>query len=111
MSRAGGGLVGPRNVGLPKSTTTLADYESEAIRITDWALLLIPGLLQTMDYSRAWMLADGIDPASIELRLTARLRRQHILTGDVKYVAFIGESALRTPVGGGASSAKQLATR
>ncbi|WP_281356555.1 helix-turn-helix domain-containing protein [Amycolatopsis anabasis] len=96
--------------GLPKESATLADYESEAIRITNWAPLLIPGLLQTLDYSRAWMLADGIAPSGVELRLTARLRRQHILTtGKVRYVAFIGEPALYTPVGDAAISASQLA--
>ncbi|WP_216213304.1 helix-turn-helix domain-containing protein [Amycolatopsis aidingensis] len=96
--------------GLPKESAILAEYESQADRITDWAPLLIPGLLQTMDYSRAWLLSVGADPATVELLLTARLRRQQILHGDVRYVAFVGESALRTPVGDAATSARQLAT-
>ncbi|SFQ71674.1 hypothetical protein SAMN05421810_11473 [Amycolatopsis arida] len=86
--------------GLPADTSSLADYESEAKRITNWAPLMIPGLLQTMEYGRTWMLADGLDPEDVEVRLTARLRRQHILTGDVQYAAFIGEPALHAEVGG-----------
>lgn len=95
--------------GLPKESLTLAEYESQAVRITNWAPLHIPGLLQTMDYARSWLLATGTDPAGAELRLTARLRRQQILNTELKYVAFIGESALGTPVGDPATSAKQLA--
>lgn len=95
--------------GLPKESVTLAEYESQATGITDWAPLLIPGLLQTMDYARAWMLVTGTDSGGAELRLTARLRRQQILNTDLNYVAFIGEPALRTPVGDAATSAKQLA--
>jgi transcriptional regulator with XRE-family HTH domain len=81
--------------GLTQESATLADYEERAHRITSWAPLLVPGLLQTMNYSRAYMLDDGIAPSEVEGRLTARLRRQHRLTRqDVKYVAFIGEPAL-----------------
>jgi transcriptional regulator with XRE-family HTH domain len=95
--------------GLPKESATLAEYESEATRIIDWAPLLIPGLLQTMDYSRAWLLATGTDPGGVELRLTARLRRQQLLNTPTKYVAFLGEAALLTSVGNPSVSAAQLA--
>ncbi|MBP2323444.1 transcriptional regulator with XRE-family HTH domain [Kibdelosporangium banguiense] len=81
--------------GLTQESATLADYEERARRITSWAPLLIPGLLQTMSYSRAYMLDDGIAPSEVEGRLTTRLRRQHRLTrSDVQYVAIIGEPAL-----------------
>jgi transcriptional regulator with XRE-family HTH domain len=95
--------------GLPKESLTLAEYEADAAQITNWAPLLIPGLLQTMDYARAWLIATGTDPGGAELRLTARLRRQQILNTGLKYTAFIGEPALRTPVGDAATSARQLA--
>jgi Domain of unknown function (DUF5753) len=62
---------------------------------TDWAPLLIPGLLQTMEYARSFMLDDGIAPNEVESRLTARLRRQYRLRrDDVEYTALIGEPAL-----------------
>lgn len=80
--------------GLTQESATLADYEERAFRITSWAPLLIPGLLQTMAYSRAYMLDDGILPSDVEGRLTTRLRRQHRLTRpDVEYLAIIGEPA------------------
>lgn len=95
--------------GLPKESATLAEYESEATSITNWAPLLVPGLLQTMDYSRAWLLATGTELGGVELRLTARLRRQQILNTSTKYVAFVGETALLTSVGNPSVSAAQLA--
>jgi transcriptional regulator with XRE-family HTH domain len=81
--------------GMTQESSTLADYESRAVRITDWAPLLVPGLLQTEDYARSFMLDDGISPTEVEARWTARLRRQHRLTrDDLRYVALIGEPAL-----------------
>ncbi|MGQ0837083.1 DUF5753 domain-containing protein [Actinokineospora sp.] len=81
--------------GMTQESATLVDYEDRAARITDWSPLLVPGLLQTLDYARSFMLDDGISPDEVESRLTARLRRKHRLTrGDVEYVALLGESAL-----------------
>lgn len=81
--------------GVTRESALLADYEEHATRITSWAPLLIPGLLQTMDYSRSFMLEDGLERAQVEARLTARLRRQARLDRpDVEYLALIGESAL-----------------
>lgn len=97
------------NRGLPRSTTALASYEAEATRITDWAPLIMPGLLQTPDYAREWLLADGIEPEAAALRVDARMDRQRILSRQLRYTAFVGESALRTPVGGGETMARQLA--
>ncbi|WP_063713764.1 helix-turn-helix domain-containing protein [Amycolatopsis nigrescens] len=95
--------------GLPKETSVLADYESEASRLSNWEPLMVPGLLQTMEYARAFLLGTGADPAGTDLRLAARFRRQQILNSGVKYVAFLGESALHTPVGDSALMARQLA--
>lgn len=95
--------------GLPSDSGILADYESEAAKITHWAPLMIPGLLQTMDYSRAWMQADGIPDNDVEVRLTVRMRRQHVLVSEsVDYVAYLGEAALRTPVGSAPVMTRQL---
>lgn len=81
--------------GMTQESATLADYEEGASRITSWAPLLVPGLLQTLDLSRAFMLADGIPREQVEGRLTARLRRQARLNRrDVEYLALIGEPAL-----------------
>lgn len=94
--------------GLPQESGTLASYEAEASRITSWEPLLIPGLLQTLDYARAFMLADGLDESEMEPRLLARLRRQQVLRGQVTYTALIGEAALHAHVGGPEVMAAQL---
>lgn len=97
------------NKGLPRSTTALASYEAEATRITDWEPLIIPGLLQTAEYTRSWLLADGVERDGVHVRVTARTQRQRILRSRLQYNAFIGESAVRTPVGDCATMARQLA--
>lgn len=86
--------------GLPPESVTLASYEAEAARVVSWEPMLVPGLLQTMEYSRAFMLADGVALDQVELRLTARLRRQQVLRrAGIEYVGLIGEAALRSCVG------------
>jgi len=84
--------------GLPSESIALATYEAEAVRVTDWAPLLIPGLLQTMEYTRAFMLADRIPEADIGARLMARQHRQQILE-RVTYTAYLDEAVLRRSVG------------
>jgi transcriptional regulator with XRE-family HTH domain len=86
--------------GLPQEAGTLASFEAEATRMVNWDPLLIPGLLQTVDYAQAWMRKDGVPSSAIEPRLMARLRRQQVLRGDIEYIALIGEAALASPVGG-----------
>lgn len=81
--------------GVTQESATLIDYEDQAERITSWAPLLMPGLLQTTAYSRSYMMGDGVPSAQVEARLTARLRRQDRLSrGDVDYLAYVGEPAL-----------------
>jgi transcriptional regulator with XRE-family HTH domain len=94
--------------GVPQESATLASYEAEATRMVSWQPMLIPGLLQTMSYMKAFMRQDGIAPDQAEARAMARLRRQQVLRGKVEYVAFIGEFALGVPVGGPAVMTEQL---
>lgn len=91
---------GQLNVGVPGVNATLAqliDHERAAIRITDAAPLLIPGLLQTSDYARAIMAAES----DSELRVTLRSGRRDILTRQrqpVELLALIDSDALVRPV-------------
>jgi transcriptional regulator with XRE-family HTH domain len=85
--------------GLPADSVKLATYERDAIRITDWSPLLVPGLLQIMEYTRAFMLSDGIAEADVGSRLMARQRRQEILS-RVEYTAYIEEPVLSREIGG-----------
>jgi hypothetical protein len=93
--------------GVPPEVGALASYEAEAASLTDWSPLIVPGLLQTYGYARAFMLDYGVDLGNIELRWAARSRRQQVLT-TVEYTVLLGEHALRLPFGGGAVLAEQL---
>jgi transcriptional regulator with XRE-family HTH domain len=93
--------------GLPQDSVTLASHEADAVAITNWAPLLVPGLLQTMEYTRAYMLAGGLAQQDIGVRVMARQRRQEALT-RVKYTAYLAEGVLRQRIGGPATLAAQL---
>jgi transcriptional regulator with XRE-family HTH domain len=92
--------------GVPAEMGTLASYEADANSLTDWAVSLVPGLLQTEDYAMALMLSQDRPQEVAELRWVARRRRQKIL-GTVDYRAYISETALRTPFGGSDGHRKQ----
>jgi transcriptional regulator with XRE-family HTH domain len=87
--------------GVPDELGALASYESEAHAVTDWSVALIPGLLQTYEYAKAYLLGLGIAEDDVEMRWMARLRRQQVVP-KVEYTAFLGEAAVRTPFGGAA---------
>ena len=93
--------------GVPAEMGTLASYESDANSLTDWAVSLVPGLLQIEDYAMALMLSQDVPQDAAELRWVARRRRQKIV-GTVDYAAFISETALRTPFGGSENHRKQI---
>jgi transcriptional regulator with XRE-family HTH domain len=93
--------------GVPMDMGALASYESDAFRLTDWSVNLVPGLLQTYRYAVGLMRSGGVPADDIEARWMARLRRQQIL-GYLDYSAFIGEAALRTPFGGLEALREQL---
>ncbi len=93
--------------GVPDEMGTLASYAVDADSLTDWAVTLVPGLLQTEGYAMALMLSGGIERETAELRWVARRRRQQIL-GTVDYSAYISETALRTPFGGPEKHREQI---
>ncbi|MFR9731421.1 helix-turn-helix domain-containing protein [Saccharopolyspora sp. MS10] len=96
--------------GMPSALTALIDYERLATRITDVALALVPGLLQTPDYTRAVLSAGGIRDADLESRVALRLGRQGVLTRDepAQLLAYLDESVVHRPVGGNRVMADQL---
>jgi hypothetical protein len=93
--------------GVPAEMGTLASYEADATGLTDWAVTLVPGLLQIEDYATALWFSDDEPPDVAELRWLARRRRQKIL-GTVDYTAYLSETALRTPFGGSECHRKQI---
>lgn len=94
--------------GVPVTSVKLAEYETDARRVTDWAPLLIPGLLQTMEYTRAHLLGDEIPDSAVGSRLMARQRRQEQILSRAEYVAYIDEYVLRRRIGGPRVLARQL---
>jgi hypothetical protein len=93
--------------GVPAEMGTLASYEVDANSLTDWAVSVVPGLLQTEDYAMALMLSGDVPADIAELRWVARRRRQKIL-GTVDYGAYISETALRIPFGGPEGHRRQI---
>ena len=93
--------------GVPEEMGVLASYAADANSLTDWAVSLVPGLLQVEPYAMALMTSDGITGEDARLRWVARKRRQKIL-GNVDYTAFIHEAAVRIPFGGADAHREQL---
>lgn len=89
---------------LPKPTQTMVGLEQAATVIREFALALVPGLLQTSDYARTLMAT--LEPTTpievLENRVAARMIRQHVLTGvdPLTYEVILSEAVLRCPVGG-----------
>jgi transcriptional regulator with XRE-family HTH domain len=91
-------------VDMPEVTQTLASIEAGALEIRQFETMLIPGLLQTTDYTRAVISVSNpatVAPLDVERRLARRLTRQHILrrTEPPTFHVILDESILRRPVG------------
>jgi transcriptional regulator with XRE-family HTH domain len=87
-------------------------FENKAVRIHEWEMRGVPGLLQTEAYARAVIRAGKPDDAddAVERAVSARLERQEVLTGDdaPKIWEVLHEGALRQLIGGPAVMAEQL---
>jgi transcriptional regulator with XRE-family HTH domain len=83
---------------------TLIGFEAAATSIRAYEAMLIPGLLQTVDYARAVLRAvrPELRPEQIERRVEVRTARQRDLTqADPPTLwVVVDEAALRRPVGG-----------
>src|SRR5262245_18819586 len=65
---------------LPAELRTLSDHEDSALTITNFETAVMPGLLQTPDYSAALIAASPVIPESERgNRVEARQRRQRIV--------------------------------
>ncbi|WND37129.1 helix-turn-helix transcriptional regulator [Streptomyces sp. BB1-1-1] len=90
-----------------------AELETRAKTISEYAPMLVPGLLQTEAYARALTKATLPYGAAdeVERYVRARVERQRILsdpTGPLLW-QIVHEAALRVPVGGADVMAEQLA--
>ncbi|MFE2136728.1 helix-turn-helix domain-containing protein [Streptomyces sp. NPDC059466] len=93
---------------LPTSFLDLSELEHHARFQRHVAILYVPGLLQTEDYSRAVFSSrlPELTSDEIEVRIQHRKARQQV---TIPYEAVIHEAALRIRVGDRATSRVQLA--
>ena len=92
---------------------TYVGLEASAASIRSFQTHLIPGLLQTEEYSRALIKVGQPteSPANIDRMISLRRRRQAMLadTGTLEMWAVLDEAVLRRPIGGHAVMRAQLA--
>jgi len=94
----------PYGVELPDKTRALVSVETGAVAIRQFETMVIPGLLQTTDYTRAVIDASNpadVNPIDVERRVAARMTRQHILrrADPPTYHVILDEAILRRTVG------------
>ena len=99
---------------LPYYYATYVGLEAEATSIRDFAMGIVPGLLQTPRYAEVVVRAAAVDLSdeSIRQRVQIRLERQRQVLHEAatKFSAMIDESVLRRVVGGPAVMRDQLTT-
>jgi transcriptional regulator with XRE-family HTH domain len=89
---------------------TLWRLEMEAISLVAAETLLIPGLAQTADYTRALMMGECVPPEQADLRIEKRMLRQDTLrkNNPPKLDMILDEWVLRRIMGSRAVMARQL---
>jgi transcriptional regulator with XRE-family HTH domain len=97
---------------LPNPYSMYIGLESAATTVKNFELAIVPGLLQTEDYSRALLSAQGLigNDDEIERRVKVRQARQACLTDEprLNLWTIIDESALHRQIGGKAVMRAQL---
>ncbi|MFZ3559390.1 helix-turn-helix domain-containing protein [Streptomyces sp. BH055] len=96
----------------PQRSQEYMALERDAIAISSYEPLLVPGLLQAPEYAKALIGASSppLDDETVDERVAGRLKRQEALTArtGVMFSFVMYEAALRTPVGGWEVMARQL---
>jgi transcriptional regulator with XRE-family HTH domain len=86
--------------------------EQEAVAISAYSMYFVPALLQTSNYARVTMrsIERKMDPAVLDQRVEARLRRQELLERRMppRYRVLLDEAVLHRQVGGAAVMQAQL---
>jgi len=91
---------------------TYVGLEEAAVALDYYQSTIVPGLLQTADYTRAMneVVVPALTPEQINENIEVKLRRQQLLTRDppLRIRAVCDEAALHRIVGGPAVMAAQL---
>jgi transcriptional regulator with XRE-family HTH domain len=93
-------------------TGAYVGLEAAAAEIRSYEPLVVPGLLQTEDYTRAMVLAarPELPGELVEQRIRVRMKRQSLLSQDdpLTLSVILDEAVLRRPVGGPDVMRRQL---
>jgi transcriptional regulator with XRE-family HTH domain len=96
----------------PSYYAPVIDFEEQAVRIHQWEMRVVPGLLQTENYTRSVVRAGNprITQMELDRKVDARLERQRILERDKPpmFWVVLGEGALRQLIGSPAIMGEQL---
>lgn len=88
---------------LPEDFHDFLDVEAALVAMRQLATMVVPGLLQTADYSRALVVGanPGLSRDVVERRVLARMSRQQVLTrtNPLRLHVIIEEAILGRPVG------------
>jgi transcriptional regulator with XRE-family HTH domain len=97
---------------VPEWFQVFVGLEAEATFVHEYTAELVPGLLQTADYYRAFNEASpaAANSDEIERRIAVRMRRQERLTGDdpLTFWAVLNEAVIHRVVGGTETMRAQL---
>jgi len=113
MARGGTGSSGMVEHSNPTvQSRTYLTFETQAMVITNFEPLLVPGLAQTTEYAHAVISAIQVDEddPDIEARVARRMARHAILTRKrpPQFNVIMTELALRQPIGGAKAMARQV---
>ena len=103
-SRGSGAIRAP-GMRIPGEQVAFLEAEADAESIGIWEPMVVPGLFQTEQYSRAllraWVTRFALPAGEVDRRVAARRLRQEILTRDPppQVSAVIDESVLRRRIG------------
>lgn len=100
-----------QGLGLPQLWQALINFESRATRIQNFEALMIPGLLQTSEYSEVIISSLNTTLSKVELTnlVASRMARQTVLSRrDLHFLAVIDEGALRRPIAESGVMRRQL---
>jgi transcriptional regulator with XRE-family HTH domain len=88
---------------LPEDFHDFLNVEAALVGLRQFETMLIPGLLQTADFTRALIngMSPGLTAEVVERRVLARMARQQVLTkpNPVQYHVILEEAILERPVG------------
>lgn len=100
----------PYTSAIPDWFQVYVGLEAEASVIREYAAELVPGLLQTEGYYRAFLASAAPGDPDTDQKIEIRMARQERLTGDdrPRYWAVLNEAVIRRPVGGAEMMGEQL---